>query len=309
MIDFQDASERVVAGLEKKNKIISPNERKIVAFHESGHAIVGWFLEHTDPVMKVSIVPRGLAALGYTLQTPLEDRFLMTREELIDRISVLLGGRVAEELTFGKISTGAQNDLERITNMAFAMVAIYGMSEELGYISFYDSQNSDGGQFGFNRKYSDDTARKIDAAVNSIIRECYERTRKMLIEHKALLHKMAETLLEKEILTSKDLVELLGVRPYGNYPVSKKEADTIGDIHTDDTGLEVADTPETSADTTADNGNGTGKDASTRKKSAGKTGKSSNGKPGNKEQIREKSRNEGDSFEEEEPIDDKPESR
>lgn len=230
MIDFQDAIERVVAGLEKKNKIISPNERKIVAFHESGHAIVGWYLEHTDPVLKVSIVPRGLAALGYTLQTPLEDRFLMTREELIDRICVLLGGRVAEELTFGKISTGAQNDLERITNMAFAMVAIYGMSEELGYLSYNDSQNSDGGQFGFNRKYSEDTARKIDEAISSIIKECYERTRKMLISHKAELHKMAETLLDREILTSKDLIELLGERPYGNYPVSKKDADTIGEI-------------------------------------------------------------------------------
>jgi cell division protease FtsH len=230
MIDFQDAIERVVAGLEKKNKIISPNERKIVAYHESGHAIVGWFLEHTDPVLKVSIVPRGLAALGYTLQTPLEDRFLMTKEELIDRICVLLGGRVAEELTFGKISTGAQNDLERITNMAFAMVAIYGMSEELGYISFNDSQSGDGGQFGFNRKYSEDTARQIDVAIGKIISNCHERTRKMLIKHKADLHKMAETLLDKEILTSKDLIDLLGERPYGNYPVTKKQADTIGEI-------------------------------------------------------------------------------
>nr|AJD73975.1 predicted protease [uncultured microorganism] len=230
MIDFQDAIERVVAGLEKKNKIISPNERKIVAYHESGHAIVGWFLEHTDPVLKVSIVPRGLAALGYTLQTPLEDRFLMTREELIDRICVLLGGRVAEELIFGKISTGAQNDLERITNMAFAMVAIYGMSDELGYISFNDSQSGDGGQFGFNRKYSEETARRIDLAIGNIISDCHERTRKMLIKHKADLHKMAETLLDREILTSKDLIELLGERPYGNYPVTKKQADTIGEI-------------------------------------------------------------------------------
>ncbi|HLR76564.1 MAG TPA: ATP-dependent zinc metalloprotease FtsH, partial [Balneolaceae bacterium] len=139
MIDFQDSIERVVAGLEKKNKIISPEERNIVAFHESGHAIVGWYLEHTDPVLKVSIVPRGLAALGYTMQTPLEERFLMTTEELDDKICGLLGGRVAEELIFGKISTGAQNDLERITKMAFAMVAEYGMSEELGYISLKDS--------------------------------------------------------------------------------------------------------------------------------------------------------------------------
>ncbi|MDX1590950.1 MAG: ATP-dependent zinc metalloprotease FtsH, partial [Balneolaceae bacterium] len=141
MVDFQDAIERVVAGLEKKNKLINSNERKIVAYHESGHAIVGWFLEYTDPVLKVSIVPRGFAALGYTLQTPLEDRFLMTTEELDDKICALLGGRVAEEIIFGKISTGAQNDLERITNMAFAMVAEYGMSSELGYLSLKDSSS------------------------------------------------------------------------------------------------------------------------------------------------------------------------
>jgi len=229
MIDFQDAIERVVAGLEKKNKIISPSERRIVAYHEAGHAIVGWYLEHTDPVMKVSIVPRGLAALGYTLQTPLEDRFLMTREELVDRICALLGGRVAEEIEFGKVSTGAQNDLERITHMAFAMVSVYGMSEKLGYISYHDS-NNEGGMFGLNKKYSENTAQTIDEEVRSIVDEARKRTKELLTKHKDKLEKMAETLLEKEILDSRDLVELLGDRPHGNYPIKKEDLEKLNNI-------------------------------------------------------------------------------
>jgi cell division protease FtsH len=229
MIDFQDAVERVVAGLEKKNKIISPNEREIVAYHESGHAIVGWYLEHTDPVMKVSIVPRGFAALGYTLQTPLEDRFLMTREELSDKVCALLGGRVAEDIIFGRVSTGAQNDLERITNMTFAMVAVYGMSEELGNVSFYDSNNPEG-SFGFNRKYSENTAEKIDKAIKKFIDESYARTKVMLNEHRDKLEIMAKTLLEKEILTSTDLIDILGERPHGNYPISTLDVQKIKEI-------------------------------------------------------------------------------
>ncbi|MGF1669723.1 MAG: ATP-dependent zinc metalloprotease FtsH [Balneolaceae bacterium] len=217
MIDFQDAIERVVAGLEKKNKLISPRERKIVAYHEAGHAVVGWYLEHTDPVLKVSIVPRGLAALGYTLQTPLEDRFLMTTEELDDKICALLGGRIAEEIIFGRISTGAQNDLERITNLAFAMVAEFGMSEELGYVSLKDSSSSEN-SFGFNKKYSQKTAERIDKAVQVIVKRNHKRTYDLLIKHKDKLEVMAKTLLEKEVLTPHDLRNLLGERPHGNYP-------------------------------------------------------------------------------------------
>ncbi len=232
MEDFQDSIERVIAGLEKKNKLISPREREIVAYHESGHAIVGWYLEHTDPVLKVSIVPRGLAALGYTLQTPLEDRFLMTTEELNDKICALLGGRIAEEIIFGRISTGAQNDLERITNMAFAMVAEYGMSEELGYLSLKDSQNPEN-SYGFNKKYSEQTAQQIDGAVREIIRQNYERTKALLNEHKDKLEKMAKTLLDKEVLDHNDLKELLGDHPEGKYPegifaYEKKSATTNG---------------------------------------------------------------------------------
>lgn len=217
MEDFQDAIERVVAGLEKKNKLISPNERKIVAYHESGHAIVGWMLKYTDPVLKVSIVPRGFAALGYTLQTPLEDRFLMTTEELDDKICALLAGRVAEEIVFGKISTGAQNDLERITNMAFAMVAEYGMSEELGYLSLKDSSSPEN-SYGFNKKYSEHTAQKIDQAVRNIINKNYQRTVELLEKHRDKLEEMAHTLLDKEVLNHHDLRDMLGDRPSGNYP-------------------------------------------------------------------------------------------
>jgi cell division protease FtsH len=217
MEDFQDSIERVIAGLEKKNKLINPREREIVAYHESGHAIVGWYLEHTDPVLKVSIVPRGLAALGYTLQTPLEDRFLMTTEELNDKICALLGGRVAEEIIFGRISTGAQNDLERITNMAFAMVAEYGMSEEIGYLSLKDSKNPEN-SYGFNKKYSEHTAERIDEAISEIVKENYERTKSLLNEHKDKLEMMAKTLLDKEVIDHNDLKELLGDHPEGKYP-------------------------------------------------------------------------------------------
>ncbi len=240
MIDFQDAIERVVAGLEKKNKLINPNERKIVAYHEAGHAIVGWYLEHTDTVLKVSIVPRGLAALGYTLQTPLEDRFLMTTEELNDKICALLGGRVAEEIIFGKISTGAQNDLERITTMAFAMVAEYGMSEELGYLSLKDSNNPNN-SYGFNKKYSEKTAQRIDQAIQDIIKVNYKRTLELLKEHRDKLEKMAETLLEKEVINHHDIRDLLGDRPSGNYPEgiferseSSKKAATNGSSSKED---------------------------------------------------------------------------
>ena len=217
MIDFQDSIEKVIAGLERKNKLISPEERKIVAYHEAGHAVVGWYLEYTDPVLKVSIVPRGLAALGYTLHSPLEDRFLMNTEELNDRICGLLGGRIAEKIVFGKISTGAQNDLERITNLAYAMVAEYGMSDELGYISLRDSNNPEN-SYGFNRKYSPETSNKIDLAVREIIQTNYDRTYELLTKYRDKLEALAQSLLEKEVVDHYALRELLGDRPHGKYP-------------------------------------------------------------------------------------------
>ena len=150
MQDFQDAIDRVIGGLEKKNKIISPEEKRIVAYHEAGHAIAGWFLEHADPLVKVSIVPRGVAALGYAQYLP-KEQFLYTTEQLEDGMCMTLGGRVAEDITFGKISTGAQNDLERITKLAYAMVTIYGMNDKVGNVSFNDTQ----GEYQFNKPYSE----------------------------------------------------------------------------------------------------------------------------------------------------------
>src|SRR5690554_2069948 len=210
MIDFQDAIDRVIGGLEKKNKIISPEEKRIVAYHEAGHAIVGWFLEHADPLVKVSIVPRGVAALGYAQYLP-KEQFLYTTEQLIDTMCMTMGGRVAEDITFGKISTGAQNDLERITKLAYAMVAVYGMNEKVGNVSFRDGNESQ-----FQKPYSDQTAELIDEEVRQLIADVYERTKALLLEKQDGLIKIAEKLLEKEILFQADLEEILGKRPFSN---------------------------------------------------------------------------------------------
>jgi AFG3 family protein len=209
MQDFQDAIDRVIGGLEKKNKIISPEEKRIVAYHEAGHAIVGWFLEHADPLVKVSIVPRGIAALGYAQYLP-KEQFLYTTEQLTDGMCMTMGGRVAEDLVFGKISTGAQNDLERITKLAYAMVTIYGMNERVGNVSFNDNQ----GEYQFNKPYSEKTAELIDEEVRKQISKVYEATKQLLIDKRDGLEKLANKLLEKEILFQADLEEILGKRPF-----------------------------------------------------------------------------------------------
>jgi AFG3 family protein len=211
MQDFQDAIDRVIGGLEKKNKIISPEEKRIVAYHEAGHAIAGWYLEHADPLVKVSIVPRGVAALGYAQYLP-KEQFLYTTEQLIDGMCMTLGGRVAEDITFGKISTGAQNDLERITKLAYAMVTIYGMNAKVGNVSFNDTQ----GEYQFNKPYSEKTSELIDMEVRNQISEVYEMTKKLLIDKREGLIKLADKLLEKEILFQSDLEEILGKRPFDN---------------------------------------------------------------------------------------------
>ena len=215
MEDFEQAIDRVIAGLEKKNKIISPEERKIIAFHEAGHAIVGWFLEYTDPVVKVSIVPRGLAALGYAQYMP-EERYLYTKEALLDRMTMAIGGRVAEELVFERITTGAQNDLERITKMAYAMVVDYGMSERVGQVSFNMSSKGEDAPM-FDKPYSDETAWLIDKEVKAIIDTVRERARTLLDDKRDRLDEMAEALLDKEVLGPEELVDLLGPRPHGDY--------------------------------------------------------------------------------------------
>ncbi|HLT71963.1 MAG TPA: ATP-dependent zinc metalloprotease FtsH [Cyclobacteriaceae bacterium] len=210
MHDFQDAIDRVIGGLEKKNKLISPEEKKIVAYHEAGHAVAGWYLEHADPLVKVSIVPRGIAALGYAQYLP-KEQFLYQTEQMIDAMCMAFGGRAAEEIVFGKISTGALSDLERITKMAYSMVTIYGMNKEIGNMSFYDSKASD---YAFQKPYSDATAERIDKEVKGIIDAAFERTHALLVEHRAKLDIVAKELLEKEIIFQSDLERLIGKRPF-----------------------------------------------------------------------------------------------
>jgi cell division protease FtsH len=218
--DFHDAIDRVIGGLEKKNKLISPEEKNIVAYHEAGHAIAGWFMEHTDPLVKVSIVPRGIAALGYAQYLP-KEQFLYTTEQLSDSMCMALGGRVAEEIIFGRISTGALSDLERITKMAYSMVTIYGMNKRIGNISFYDPQQS---EYGFTKPYSESTAQAIDEEVKKIVDIAYERTKKLLNEKREQLELVAQELLKKEVIFQQDIERMIGKRPYEKQPVAIEEA-------------------------------------------------------------------------------------
>ena len=209
MEDFQDAVDRVIGGLEKKNKIISPDEKRIIAYHEAGHAICGWFLEHAYPLLKVTIVPRGTAALGYAQYTP-KEQYLYNSDQLQDQICMTLGGRASEEIFFGKISTGAQNDLQQITRIAYAMVTVYGMSDKVGNISYYDPQADQ----TFTKPYSDETAKMIDEEVRKVIDSAYSRTKQLLVERKADVEKLAEALLDKEVLFQSDVETLIGKRPF-----------------------------------------------------------------------------------------------
>jgi AFG3 family protein len=208
--DFQDAIDRVIGGLEKKNKIISPEEKQIVAYHEAGHAVAGWYLEHADPLVKVSIVPRGVAALGYAQYLP-KEQFLYQTDQLMDEMCMAFGGRVAEDIVFNKISTGALSDLERITKLAYSIVTVYGMNKEIGNLSFYDSKQS---EYNFQKPYSDATAERIDMEVKKVITECYDRTKGLLMQHREKLEIIAKELLEKEILFQSDLERLIGKRPF-----------------------------------------------------------------------------------------------
>jgi AFG3 family protein len=210
MSDFNDAIDRVIGGLEKKNKIISPEEKKIIAFHEAGHAVCGWFLEHAYPLIKVSIVPRGVAALGYAQYLP-KEQYLYTVEQMQDQIVALFGGRAAEELVFGKISTGAQNDLERITKMAYSMITIYGMNAKVGNVSYHDGNQ----EYNMSKPYSEETAKIIDEEMRALILVEYERAKMLLSKHMNHLTALAEELLKKEVLFKDDLERLIGERPYG----------------------------------------------------------------------------------------------
>jgi AFG3 family protein len=218
MQDFQDAIDRVIGGLEKKNKIISPNEKEVIAYHEAGHATCGWFLEHAYPLLKVTIVPRGTAALGYAQYTP-KEQYLYTIEQLTDQMCMTLGGRAAEQIFFGKISTGASNDLQQISKMAYSMVTTYGMNEKIGNVSFYDPSQEN----TFQKPYSEETGKIIDEEVIKMIAEAYQRTLQLLTEHKEDVEKLAKALLDKEVLHKSDVEVLIGKRPY--------EPEKNGDIH------------------------------------------------------------------------------
>lgn len=209
MTDFQDAVDRVIGGLEKKNKIISPEEKKIIAFHEAGHAVCGWYLEHAYPLLKVTIVPRGTAALGYAQYTP-KEQYLYNIDQLTDQICMTLGGRASEEIFFNKISTGAQNDLQQITRIAYSMVTVYGMNDKVGNISYYDPMQEN----AFTKPYSDETAKMIDQEVRKLIDDAYEKTKNLLREKKGDVEKLAHALLEKEVLFQSDVEALIGKRPF-----------------------------------------------------------------------------------------------
>lgn len=219
MADFQDAIDRVIGGLEKKNKIISPQEKEIVAYHEAGHAVAGWFLEHAHPLVKVSIVPRGVAALGYAQYLP-KEQFLYQTEQLLDEMSMALGGRAAEELIFGKISTGALSDLERVTKMAYSIVGMYGMNDKIGNISFHDPQQEG---YNFTKPYSEATAQTIDEEVRKLVSQAYKRTKKLLMTKQEALETVAKALLAQEIIFQKDLEQLIGKRLFDKTAAPQEE--------------------------------------------------------------------------------------
>lgn len=206
--DFLDAVDRIIGGLERKNKIIKASEKRTIAFHEAGHATVSWWLKHANPLLKVTIIPRG-RALGAAWYLP-DERQITTREQMIHEIAAMLGGRASEELTFGQVSTGALNDLERTTKQAYAMIAYYGMSEKLGNISFFDSSGQS--EMSLGKPYSEKTAQDIDAEVKALIDSCYEIAKNTLSEHKEGLARLAELLLEREVIFTEDLLEIFGKR-------------------------------------------------------------------------------------------------
>jgi len=209
-IDFDSAIERVLVGLERKSRVLSKEEKKTVAYHEAGHAVCGWFLEHADPLLKVSIIPRGVGALGYAQYLPAE-RYLLTTPQLIDRMCMTLGGRVSEEIFFGEITTGAQDDLQKITRMAFEVCANYGMNSVIGPVSY-------GGKRGeteqFQKPFSEQTGQMLDAEVRKMITSAHRRTTELLTEKRDEVDTIAKLLLEKEVITREDMVRVLGKRPF-----------------------------------------------------------------------------------------------
>ena len=220
--DFLDAVDRIIGGLEKKNKIISKQEKKTIAYHEAGHATVSWMLEHANPLVKVTIVPRG-RSLGAAWYLP-EERSLTTTEQILDEMCAALGGRAAESIIFNKISTGALSDLEKVTKQAMAMVTIYGLDEKIGNVSYYDSQNQG---YGFTKPYSEETAKIIDQEIKKIIDSQYERAKAILKKHEDKLHQLSNKLLETEVIFKEDLETIFGKRPFQKEEIEPKVKKTI----------------------------------------------------------------------------------
>ena len=225
--DFLDAVDRIIGGLEKKNKIISEDEKRTVAFHEAGHATVSWFMQYASPLVKVTIVPRG-RSLGAAWYLP-EERQLTTAEQLRHEMCATLGGRAAEKIIFDKISTGALSDLEKVTKQAYSMVTVYGLSDKLGNISYYDSS----GRESFNKPYSEATAKLIDDEVSQLIEDCYKETLALLKKHKDKLTTLAELLLEKEVIFKEDLLEIFGSRPWDKPIENKDESKQVDNTDND----------------------------------------------------------------------------
>ncbi|KAI8384570.1 peptidase family M41-domain-containing protein [Radiomyces spectabilis] len=208
-VDFEQAIERVIAGLEKKSRVLSPEEKKTVAYHEAGHAVAGWYLQYADPLLKVSIIPRGVAALGYAQYLP-KDQYLYSTKQLMDRMCMTLGGRVSEQIFFDTITTGAQDDLQKVTKIAYAQVSTYGMNEKVGPLSFHDPNSEQ----QFQKPFSEQTGTLIDDEVRKLVNGAYTRTVQLLTEKKGDVEKVAKLLLEKEVITREDMENLLGRRPF-----------------------------------------------------------------------------------------------
>ena len=221
--DFLDAVDRIVGGLEKKNKIITPGEKRTIAFHEAGHAMVSWLLEHAAPLVKVTIVPRG-QSLGAAWYLP-EERMIVRTEQMLDEMCATLGGRAAEKVIFDKISTGALSDLEKVTRQAKAMVTVYGLNDAIGNITYYDSSGQS--DYNFSKPYSEDTAQKIDKEISILIEGQYDRALKLIKDNKDKLTTLAERLLEKEVLFKDDLLTILGKRPFDKEEEVKGDKKTV----------------------------------------------------------------------------------
>lgn len=228
MKNFEQAIERVVAGMEKKSNVLQPDERKIVAYHEAGHAVAGWFLQHADPLLKVSIIPRG-KGLGYAQYLP-KEQYLYSKEQLFDRMCMTLGGRVSEEIFFGRITTGAQDDLKKITQSAYAQIVHYGMNSKVGNVSFEMPQP---GEMVIDKPYSEKTAELIDSEVRLLINTAHVFTTDLLTKHKENIEKVAERLLKQEILSREDMIELLGKRPFPEKSTYEEFVEGTGSLDED----------------------------------------------------------------------------